>query len=161
MGAQVIWAQVVLVQAVTIELPHKRAVLRPLDESMAPGDISRRDRQVLKAEAAAAAAAEREEAASWVDTDSKLHARQERQAAQKAKADAKLAARQERRALEEAEVAAQSSQRSSKNSTQGTKITQAELARRQALLAATSKVSCKSSCKSQVVPQPKLEANLN
>merc|ERR1712232_985137 len=109
MGAQVIWAQVVLVQAVTIELPHKRAVLRPLDESMAPGDISRRDRQVLKAEAAAAAAAEREEAASWVDTDSKLHARQARQA---------------RRALEEAEVAAQSSQRSSKNSTQGTKITQ-------------------------------------
>mmetsp|Transcript_81477 Transcript_81477/g.205033 ORF Transcript_81477/g.205033 Transcript_81477/m.205033 type:complete len:204 (-) Transcript_81477:117-728(-) len=124
---------------------------------MAPGDVARKDRKALKEGVAAAAAALEAQNASWAETDKKLLAKDRRAQERDAKADAKLAARCERKAMEAAEEVDEP--KNKKNQT-STKITQAELARRQALLAASAKAKAKPA-KSVTVPQPKLEPNRN
>jgi len=120
--------------------------------------IGRKERQALKAQADAILAEEQAEAALWEDSgDKKTKARRERVSLKESKADAKHAARRDRRTLEEEEEAAAMSD--PKGANRNSKITQAEVARRQALLcsfAETQKVG-----RAQVVPQPQLEENRN
>jgi len=125
------------------------------------GDASAKDKKASKASAADAAAKKAQEDAAWDDNDKSLKGKAARAAAKDDKADAKLAAKKERAELEAAEEAANSSLHgANKKSTQPTKVTQAEIARRQALLA-MAKPAAKKSAKSEVVAQPKLEANTN
>lgn len=118
----------------------------------------------MRAEARELDAAARAEAASWVDTDKHACAKQERARAKDLKADAKLAARTQRQELATLEEAANANLRGANKgiSSAVTKVTQAEIARRQALMASTvGKAGSKKLAKTQVVPQPKLEANHN
>merc|ERR1712135_55261 len=75
-----------------------------------------------------------------------------------AKADAKAEAKREAKALEEAENADLSKLKGANKGSQ--KLTQAELARRQALLA-MAKPAAKKTAKSLPVAQPVVEANVN
>eukprot|EP00930_Biecheleria_cincta_P091181 TRINITY_DN8067_c0_g1_i3.p1 TRINITY_DN8067_c0_g1~~TRINITY_DN8067_c0_g1_i3.p1 ORF type:complete len:206 (-),score=67.10 TRINITY_DN8067_c0_g1_i3:272-889(-) len=124
---------------------------------MVSGSVSRKEREILKAASKAAEEAARLEAASWVDNDKKLVAKQARAQEREAKCDAKHASRCEARAMQAAEEECEKS--SSKNG-RDVKVTQAEVARRLAL-ASSAKPPAKKATRSQVVPQPKLEPNRN
>lgn len=118
-------------------------------------DLSRKDRAQLVQNAAAAAAAQAAENASWQEDDKGLLRKSARAADKDAKSDAKLAAKIERRNLENVE-----NELVSGKAKQGpAKVTQAEVARRQALAASAAKP--KKAAKSRVVPQPELEPNWN
>lgn len=102
--------------------------------------------------AAAAAAAQAAENASWQEDDKGLLRKSVRAAEKDAKSDAKLAAKIERRNLENVENELVGGK------AKPTKVTQAEIARRQALAASAAKPKV---FKSRVVPQPELEPNWN
>ncbi|CAK9049383.1 unnamed protein product [Durusdinium trenchii] len=80
-----------------------------------------------------------------------------------AKADAKLAAKAELKELERQEEEANSQMKGANKKGSGyAKVTQAEIARRQALMGAMAKANPKKQVKkTEVVSQPKLEANTN
>lgn len=124
--------------------------------------MSRKDRQELAQVAAASEAARIAEDASWRDDGDKKGARKaERATAVDAKADARLLAKQERKSLAEAEEVAMSA--SGRKSGVVVKLTQFEIARRQALACAIAPnaLAPKAVSKSAVVPQPRLEPNMN
>eukprot|EP00406_Dinophysis_acuminata_P075161 CAMPEP_0179248154 /NCGR_PEP_ID=MMETSP0797-20121207/19981_1 /TAXON_ID=47934 /ORGANISM="Dinophysis acuminata, Strain DAEP01" /LENGTH=98 /DNA_ID=CAMNT_0020955801 /DNA_START=68 /DNA_END=360 /DNA_ORIENTATION=+ len=98
---------------------------------MAPGDLSRKARLEQKMEAVEEARVAQEEAASWNDDDKKLQAKRARAAERELRADRKVAARHESRALHEAEEEAAERAHARKGTHAG-KVTQAEIARRQA-----------------------------
>merc|ERR1712048_718217 len=82
-----------------------------------------------------------------------------RKAEAEAKADAKLAAKKEKEELEAADDAASSKIKGGNKGAGSTKVTQAQLAQRQALLAMAAPKG--KSKKSEVVSQPQVEANTN
>mmetsp|Transcript_142941 Transcript_142941/g.398290 ORF Transcript_142941/g.398290 Transcript_142941/m.398290 type:complete len:197 (-) Transcript_142941:135-725(-) len=119
------------------------------------GDASAKDKKSAKSAAATAAATKAAEDASWEDGDKGAKAKAARAAAKEDKADAKLQAKKEREELEAAENEAMS-KLSGANKKAPTKVTQAEIARRQALLA-----MAKPKAAPKTVKQPKLEENKN
>mmetsp|Transcript_117915 Transcript_117915/g.328492 ORF Transcript_117915/g.328492 Transcript_117915/m.328492 type:complete len:203 (+) Transcript_117915:70-678(+) len=130
---------------------------------MALGGLSRKARQQLKEEARELEVAVLAEAASWRESDRHILAKQDRAREREAKADSKLAAKKERQELEALEEAANAKLKGANRGSQTSKVTQAEVARRQALMAAAagSKAKQLRPTKTGVVPQPKLEENLN
>lgn len=127
------------------------------------GDESKKSKAAAKAAAGAAADKAKAEAASWEETDKGLKAKASRAADKEASADAKLAAKQEKKALEAAEEEANSklSGANKKGASSGSsKLSQAEIARRKAMMAAM-QPKAKSSAKTVSVPQPKIEENRN
>jgi len=127
---------------------------------MGIGDFSRRERQLMKIEAEAMEAVARLQAESWRESDRHLLAKEERAKAKEAKMDAKAAARRERKDLEATEEAANATLPGA-NKGATVKVTQAEIARRQALMSAVGQATRRKSTRTQVVPQPKLEENTN
>eukprot|EP00413_Alexandrium_margalefii_P026365 CAMPEP_0204579270 /NCGR_PEP_ID=MMETSP0661-20131031/43394_1 /ASSEMBLY_ACC=CAM_ASM_000606 /TAXON_ID=109239 /ORGANISM="Alexandrium margalefi, Strain AMGDE01CS-322" /LENGTH=233 /DNA_ID=CAMNT_0051588267 /DNA_START=74 /DNA_END=776 /DNA_ORIENTATION=+ len=121
------------------------------------GDASKKDKQKAAASSASEASKKAAEDASWQEADKVLKSKEERASAKAAQADAKLAAKKERQELEAAEEATVSKLKGANKGS--TKMTQAEIARRQALLA-MSKSAAKPK-KSEVVSAPKIEANTN
>jgi len=122
------------------------------------GDTSNKDKKKAAAAASDQAAKSAAEDASWAENDKGNLKKASRSAAKEDKADAKLAAKKERQELEAAENESTSKL---KGATKGSsKVTQAEIARRQALLA-NMKPAAKKSSKSEVVAAPKIEANTN
>jgi len=128
--------------------------------AMGFGDTSKKDKQKAGASADREAGRTAAEDASWQDDSKGTKKKAERAAAKEEKADAKIAARKERDELEAAESAASSTMKgASKGSS---KMTQAEIQRRQALMAmAAAKAAPKKSAKTQVVAAPKVEENIN
>mmetsp|Transcript_78346 Transcript_78346/g.227322 ORF Transcript_78346/g.227322 Transcript_78346/m.227322 type:complete len:228 (-) Transcript_78346:236-919(-) len=142
-------------------VPHKRALRRRRQPAaMGFGDASAKEKKAAKAAMAEGAAKKAAEDAAWDDNDKNLKGKASRAAAKDEKADAKLAAKKERAELEAAEEAENSKLSGANKKAAPSKVTQAEIARRQALLA-MSKATAKKSAKSEVVSQPKLEANTN
>mmetsp|Transcript_12876 Transcript_12876/g.15966 ORF Transcript_12876/g.15966 Transcript_12876/m.15966 type:complete len:204 (+) Transcript_12876:44-655(+) len=127
------------------------------------GDASAKDKkaaaQKAKDEAAKAAA----EDASWQDNDKGIQKKAARAADAAAKADAKLAAKAELKELERQEEEETAQMKGANKKAGGyPKVTQAEIARRQALMGAMAKANPKKQTKkTEVVSQPKLEANTN
>jgi len=117
------------------------------------GGPSNKQRDSMQAQMTAARAGKTKEEASWEEAGKKLLAKDNRKKEAEAKADVKLASAQTRKALEEAEAA--SFVPKSKKGLTSAKITQAEIARRQALAAMASQT------KAQAKTQPKLEPNRN
>jgi len=124
------------------------------------GDTSKKDKQRASAAADREAARASAEDAAWEETDKGNKKKSERAAAKEEKADAKLAAKKERDELEAAENASTSTMKGANKGS--SKMTQAEIQRRQALMAmSAAKAAPKKSAKSKVVAAPKLEANTN
>jgi len=123
---------------------------------MGYGDTSAKDRKKQAASEQERLGRQKAEDASWEETDKGISKKLNRAKAKEEKADAKLASRAERQALEEAENAEISKLKGANKGSQ--KITQAELARRQALMAASVP---KKTTKTVVVPQPELDENRN
>lgn len=124
------------------------------------GDASKKDKQKAGAAAASEAARSAKDDASWEEDSKGNKAKAERAAAKAAQADAKLAAKKERDELEASETAATSTMKGANKGS--SKMTQAEIQRRQALMAmAAAKSAPKKSAKSQVVAAPKIEENSN
>jgi hypothetical protein len=119
------------------------------------GDASAKDKKAAKNAVASAATAKAADDAAWADDDKGRKAKESRAAEATAKADAKLQAKKEREELEAAENA-EISKMSGANKKAPTKVTQAEIARRQALLAMAKPKSAP-----KTVKQPKLEENTN
>ncbi|CAL1134521.1 unnamed protein product [Cladocopium goreaui] len=127
------------------------------------GDASAKDKKAAAAKAKDEAAKAAAEDASWQDTDKGVQKKAQRAADAAAKADAKLAAKAELKELERQEEEATSQMKGANKKASGyPKVTQAEIARRQALMGAVAKANPKKqSKKTEVVSQPKLEANTN
>mmetsp|Transcript_35952 Transcript_35952/g.82900 ORF Transcript_35952/g.82900 Transcript_35952/m.82900 type:complete len:205 (+) Transcript_35952:68-682(+) len=128
------------------------------------GDASAKDKKAAAQKAKDDAAKAAAEDAAWAETDKGNLKKAARAAETAAKADAKLAAKAELKELEKAEEEASSSMKGAnkKAAGYGGKVTQAEIARRQALMASMAKANPKKQTKkTEVVPQPKLEANTN
>lgn len=125
------------------------------------GDASSKDKKASAAKAKASAAAQAAEDASWAETDKGLNKKASRAADKDAKADAKLAAKAELKALEEAEDKANSTMKGANKGS--SKMTQAQIAQKQALMAAMSKAAApkKKLNKSVSVDAEKIEANTN
>eukprot|EP00440_Ansanella_granifera_P001784 gb/GFBE01001924.1/.p1 GENE.gb/GFBE01001924.1/~~gb/GFBE01001924.1/.p1 ORF type:complete len:201 (+),score=89.41 gb/GFBE01001924.1/:1-603(+) len=125
------------------------------------GEASAKDKAAAKAKAKDDADKKAKEDADWAEKDKGNLKKAARAADAAAKADAKLAAKAEAKELEKAEDEAANSKLSgaNKKSAGSAKMTQAEIARRQALMAAMAKPAAKKQVKT--VPQPKLEANTN
>mmetsp|Transcript_10208 Transcript_10208/g.30304 ORF Transcript_10208/g.30304 Transcript_10208/m.30304 type:complete len:198 (-) Transcript_10208:88-681(-) len=123
------------------------------------GDTSKKDKQKAAAGAAAASAKEAAEAADWADKDKGKASKDARAADKASAADDKAAKKAELKALEEAENAEAATMKGA-NKQASTKVTQAEIQRRQALLA-MAKGAPKKSAKSTAVAQPKLQENTN
>eukprot|EP00931_Biecheleriopsis_adriatica_P010168 TRINITY_DN111262_c0_g1_i1.p2 TRINITY_DN111262_c0_g1~~TRINITY_DN111262_c0_g1_i1.p2 ORF type:complete len:225 (+),score=73.56 TRINITY_DN111262_c0_g1_i1:71-676(+) len=125
------------------------------------GDASAKDKKAASAKAKDDAAKKAAEDASWAETDKGNVKKAGRAADAAAKADAKLAAKAELKELERAEDEANASAKGA-NKKQPTKVTQAEIARRQALMAAMAgKPKAKVTKKTETVDAPKIEANTN
>jgi len=116
--------------------------------------VSKKDRQALKFQLVAAVAAAAAEDAAWEDMDTKASAKKRRQEQRIEAHDAKVAARRDRRVSEQLESEALSI---TKKAQRPQKITQAEVARRQALLAAANMQKPKLAA----VKPPKVEENKN
>lgn len=128
------------------------------------GDESKKSKAAAKASAGAAADKAKAEAASWEENDKGLKAKSSRAAAKEEGADAKLAAKLEKKALEAAEEEENSklsgAGKKGGASSGSSKLSQAEIARRKAMMAAM-QPKAKSSAKTVTVAQPKLEENRN
>mmetsp|Transcript_65282 Transcript_65282/g.142162 ORF Transcript_65282/g.142162 Transcript_65282/m.142162 type:complete len:210 (-) Transcript_65282:203-832(-) len=132
------------------------------------GDIGRKEKRVLRAVQEAAEAEASAKESTWMDSDKISQAKKERAQLRDAKADAKLAAKAERKQLEAHEEEINSQVRGSKRQA-ATKVTQAEIYRRQALQASSKALQASTKGASShskqkdrgVVPQPKLEENTN
>mmetsp|Transcript_83115 Transcript_83115/g.173993 ORF Transcript_83115/g.173993 Transcript_83115/m.173993 type:complete len:201 (+) Transcript_83115:170-772(+) len=125
---------------------------------MAPAGVSKKDRQAEKAKTVYDVMMKEAEDASWQESDKRAAMRECRLKEKEAKHDAKLVSKMERKALEEAEMEQMQIQHEKR--APPAKLTQAEIARRQALMAA-SVARPKSKATSAVVEQPRLEPNLN
>jgi len=125
---------------------------------MGYGDTGAKDKKKAAASAAAEAQKKAAEDAAWEDNDKEISKKAARAKEKEDKADSKLAAKAEKKELEAAEEASASTIKGANKGSQ--KLTQAELARRQALLA-MSKAAPKKSAKSEVVKAPKVEENTN
>lgn len=127
------------------------------------GDASAKDKKAAAAKAKDEAAKAAAEDAAWAETDKGNLKKAARAADAAAKADAKLAAKAELKEMEKAEEEANTSMKGANKKAGGYgKVTQAEIARRQALMAVAAKANPKKQTKkTEVVPQPKLEANTN
>ena len=124
------------------------------------GDASAKDKKAAASKAKDEAAKAAAEDASWQDTDKGVQKKAQRAADAAAKADAKLAAKAELKELERQEE--ETSQLRANKKAGYPKVTQAEIARRQALMGAMAKANPKKQTKkTEVVSQPKLEANTN
>eukprot|EP00428_Durinskia_dybowskii_P064421 CAMPEP_0170380856 /NCGR_PEP_ID=MMETSP0117_2-20130122/14101_1 /TAXON_ID=400756 /ORGANISM="Durinskia baltica, Strain CSIRO CS-38" /LENGTH=221 /DNA_ID=CAMNT_0010636393 /DNA_START=55 /DNA_END=717 /DNA_ORIENTATION=+ len=122
------------------------------------GDASAKDKKAAKTSAADATAKKQAEDASWNDDDKGASKKAARAAAKEDKADAKASAKKEREELEAAENEANAKLSGANKKASTGKVTQAEIARRQALLALAKAAPKK---KADSVPQPKLEENRN
>eukprot|EP00929_Paragymnodinium_shiwhaense_P014413 TRINITY_DN122322_c0_g1_i1.p1 TRINITY_DN122322_c0_g1~~TRINITY_DN122322_c0_g1_i1.p1 ORF type:complete len:186 (+),score=96.50 TRINITY_DN122322_c0_g1_i1:93-650(+) len=98
------------------------------------GDKGAKEKKAEKAASSKEADSKAKEDAAWADNDKGLKGKADRASAKQEAADAKLAAKAERKALEAAEEE-ETSKLSGANKKQSTKMTQAEIARRSALLA--------------------------
>ncbi|CAE7675796.1 unnamed protein product [Symbiodinium necroappetens] len=139
------------------------------------GDASAKDKKAAAAKAKDEAAKAAAEDAAWAETDKGNLKKAARAADAAAKADAKLAAKAELKEMEKAEEEANTSMKGANKKAGGYgKVTQAEIARRQAvavlldnkrsraLMAVAAKANPKKQTKkTEVVPQPKLEVNTN
>eukprot|EP00928_Gymnodinium_smaydae_P046608 TRINITY_DN31059_c0_g1_i1.p2 TRINITY_DN31059_c0_g1~~TRINITY_DN31059_c0_g1_i1.p2 ORF type:complete len:209 (+),score=87.71 TRINITY_DN31059_c0_g1_i1:75-701(+) len=132
------------------------------------GDTSKKDKQKAAASAAGEAAAKAAEDAAWNDNDKGNKSKASRAADKEAKADAKLQDKLERKAQEAAEEEANSKMKGANKQGGGSaKVTQAEIARRQALLAAmgggakSKAAPKKKTLKTEAVDAAPIEANTN
>ena len=126
------------------------------------GDASAKDKKAAASKAKDEAAKAAAEDASWQDTDKGIQKKAQRAADAAAKADAKLAAKAELKELERQEEEETSQLKGANKKAGYPKVTQAEIARRQALMGAMAKANPKKQTKkTEVVSQPKLEANTN
>ncbi|CAJ1361856.1 unnamed protein product [Effrenium voratum] len=125
------------------------------------GDTSAKDKKAAAAKAKDEAAKQAAEDESWQENDKGAVKKAARAADAAAKADAKLAAKAELKELERQEEEENSGMKGANKKGGGYKVTQAEIARRQALMAAAKPNPKKQTKKTEVVAAPKLEANLN
>mmetsp|Transcript_24246 Transcript_24246/g.43884 ORF Transcript_24246/g.43884 Transcript_24246/m.43884 type:complete len:200 (-) Transcript_24246:143-742(-) len=125
------------------------------------GDASSKDKKAAKSAAADAEKKSAAEDASWAETDKGNLKKAARKDEAAAKADAKLTAKAEAKELERQEEEAMGAKPAAKKKGDSSKLTQAEIARRQALMAAMAKPKAKSGKKTEVVAAPKIEANTN
>lgn len=124
------------------------------------GDTSNKDKKKAAAAAGAAVAAAAAEDASWEDNDKGNKAKASRAAAKSEAADEKLRRKAENKELEEAENASMSKVKGANKGS--TKVTQAEIMRRQALLAATKAAPKKGYPGKTVVEKaPEIQPNMN
>mmetsp|Transcript_41963 Transcript_41963/g.110868 ORF Transcript_41963/g.110868 Transcript_41963/m.110868 type:complete len:201 (-) Transcript_41963:50-652(-) len=122
------------------------------------GDTGKKEKQQASAKAAAADAKGAAETAGWKDNSKDSQAKESRAGAAADSAEEKARKKAEVKALEEAENAESGPSKAATKAP--AKVTQAEIQRRQALLA-MAKGAPKKSAKSTVVDAPKLEENLN
>eukprot|EP00930_Biecheleria_cincta_P104834 TRINITY_DN9726_c0_g1_i1.p1 TRINITY_DN9726_c0_g1~~TRINITY_DN9726_c0_g1_i1.p1 ORF type:complete len:204 (+),score=79.05 TRINITY_DN9726_c0_g1_i1:89-700(+) len=120
------------------------------------GDASKKEKAASAAKAKDEDSRRAAEDASWAETDKGNQKKAARAADKDAKADDKLARKAELKALEEAENEGLSSSSKGAAKKAPSKMTQAEIARRQALMA-----SMKPKAKPKTVSAPKVEPNLN
>merc|ERR1719160_798359 len=123
------------------------------------GDKSKKDKNAEKAADASAKAAADAEAASWQDNDKGNAAKANRKAAAEDKDAEKLARKEELRALQAAEEESLAGV-GNKKSAAPKKMTQAQIAQKQALLAAAKKQAEKKAQKAET-SQPELKPNMN
>mmetsp|Transcript_61121 Transcript_61121/g.172296 ORF Transcript_61121/g.172296 Transcript_61121/m.172296 type:complete len:204 (-) Transcript_61121:212-823(-) len=122
------------------------------------GDKGAKDKKKDAASAADTAKQQAAEDAAWEDNDKKNSGKAARAKEKESAEDAKLQAKLEKKALEAEEEAAASKLKGANKV--APKLTQAQIAQRQALLA-SAKPAPKKSSKSVTVAQPKLEENTN
>lgn len=119
------------------------------------GDASKKDKAAASAKSKDNEAKSAAEDVAWSEKDKGNLSKASRAADKDAKADDKLARKAEAKALEEAENEGLSSSKAAAKKAPS-KMTQAEIARRQALMA-----SVKPKAKSKTVNAPKVEPNMN
>merc|ERR1719327_741344 len=123
------------------------------------GDKSKKEKQAEASAAAAAKNAKAAEDASWADNDKGNNAKANRKAAAEDKEAEKLAKKEELRALQAAEEESLAGV-GNKKSAAPKKMTQAQIAQKQALLAAAKKQAEKKAEKAPT-SQPELKPNMN
>jgi len=124
------------------------------------GDKSKKDKNAERADAANAKAKSAAEAAAWQDNDKGNAAKANRAAAAADKEAEKLAKKEELRALQAAEEESLAGVVGNKKKPEPKKMTQAQIAQKQALLAAAKKQAEKKAAKAES-SQPELKPNMN
>lgn len=129
------------------------------------GDTSKKDNAAASKASAKSAAKNASEDASWAENDKGLNGKSDRAAAKASAADSKLAAKQEAKALEAAEEE-ETSKLAGANKKVATKLTQAQIQQKAAMMAmgggyGGKPVAKKKSAKTESVAQPELMENTN